>query len=841
VHALARRVLAAWVLAVSLVAAPAGAADAQVPPPQNPVFLPAELTVTNPPGQPVITPEQARVVTIVIWWMRESSRALRQENSIPLIETGAAKELDDSWMQGRLGSWAAEHAPRQVEAVSVALPRQYQFPAFFIAHLNSSGERTSTARFGQFLVFTRATGDGPWQLAIETFTRDYDSEALVLPNPDAEGYVPAAPVPNQPTGNVPRAVAEFLQHWFAAGAPPPGSPVVGTPDATSRGRGLFDRRHVAGIAVSDARFELPDRPQPDALFQIDSPSGFTLVCYSMHYAEVRDGSWWRPVGLHRSAAGEPPDGAYLRVRNPVLEQDCVVVNASSRITLVADQTAYEPRTAVAAPVPWFPIGAAGLALIGMVAMLVLVLRPGRRPATPASPTPYRQLGVDSRVRSLGTALAAGLVFAQVEGNLLLYVPLAGVAFAVLVSVWLGLRLWRRRRRAVIISARIEIPRTPDKIFDFVAALGNHLVWSTDLEAVEPLTAGPPGVGSRYRFRQRMGDDRRIEFVTEVIDYQPGWRFETVLDDGLHHQTTTYTLRPVKGGTEVTSALRIELGPLGALAGDESRSGVFKRFIKTRRLEGLQRLRAILTDPTGSAPPPGPPEGPPLKGPSLLKVAVVLSLVTGLVTLSRWWPLTLLCWVLEGFCLIVCIHEFAHFFEARRQGNHPDLPVLTGWTGAAVKPHPLPPTGVALAQMAAAGPIAGALAAAASLILYGQYHWSGFLWWAVGSSVVTLAQLYPLTGTDGQKFLAPSARWFAPVGLALGIGAYVILMLAGLSSVLLAAAVVIGIGARLAPVVRVPYSQASAPVGLSLGFGWAAVSLYTGFVLMIGVNWLLPLS
>ncbi len=806
-----------------------------------PVFVPAELTVTNPPGQPVITPEQARVVTNLIWVMREYSRALKQETSIPVIETGAAKELDDYWLRGQLGSWAAAQAPRQVEAISVALTRQYQFPAFFIAHLNSSGEKTSTERFGQFLVFTRATVDAPWQLAIETFTRDYDSEAMVLPQPDADGYVPAAPLPTPPTGNVPRGVAEFLQHWFTAGAPPPGSAIVGTPDARSRGRGLFNRTHVAGIAITDARFDLPDRPQPDAVFEIDSPSGISLLCFSMHYAEVRAGSWWRPVGLHWSQAGEPSDGAYLRLRTPVLEQDCVAVNASSRITLIADQTAYEPRTAAAAPVPWFPIGAAGLVLLGTVAILVLVLRPGRSPVIPASPIPFRQLGVDTRVRSVGTALAAGLVFAQVEGNLLLYIPLGGIAFAVLVIAWLGMRVWRRRRQAVTISASIEIPCTPDKIFDFVADPNNDLVLTPELEAEEPLTPGPPGIGSQYRVRQRLGDNRRIEFVSEVTDYQPGWRFETLLNDGLHHQTTTYTLRPVKGGTQVTSEVRIEAGPLAALTGDESRSGTFKQFFKARRVEKLERLRAILTDPSGSAPAPGPPEGPPLKGPSLLKVTVVMSLVTGLVTLSRWWPLTLVCWILEGLCLMVCIHEFAHFFEARRQGNHPDPPVLTGWTGAAVKPHPVPPTGVALAQMAAAGPIAGALAAAASLILYARYPWSGFLWWAVGSSLVTVAQLYPWTGTDGLKFLAPSARWFAPVGLVLGIGAYVILMLGGLTSVLLAAAVVIAVGARLAPVVRVPYSHASALVGLTLGLSWAVVSLYTGFVVMIGMNWLLPIS
>src|SRR5207245_2852414 len=342
-------------------------------------------------------------------------------------------------------------------------------PAFFIAHLNSSGEHTSTERFGQFLVFTRVTADAPWQLAIETFTRDYDSERLVLPRPDDEGYVPAAPLATPPAVNVPRVVAEFLQHSFMAGTPPPGSPIVATPDATRRGHILFDRTHVAGIAITDARVELPDRLLPDALFEIDSPSGISLLCFSMHYAEGRDGSWWRPVGLHWSQVGEPPDGAYLRLRAPVLEQDCVAVNAGARITLIADQTAYEPRIAVAAPVPWFPIGAAGLALMGMVAILVLGLRPGGHPASPTSPTP-------------------------------------------------------------------------------------------DLRRRAPRTSGPPGVCSRSRPPQGLGEARPIEFVAQVIDYEPRWRFETLLDDRPHHQTTPYTLRPVKAGTEVTSALRIELGP-----------------------------------------------------------------------------------------------------------------------------------------------------------------------------------------------------------------------------------------------------------------------------------------
>ncbi len=802
------------------------------------------LTATNPPGQPVITPEQARVVTATIWSLREYGRSHKDATWMRLIETGGAAELDAHWMRDEVASWTADRAPRPIENGPVAVPRQYQFPAFFIAHLASSTAEPGGDWYSEFLVFSRATAGEPWRLALEAFTVDYDRQLLVLPQPDAEGYVPPAPPPALSAEKVPQLLAEFWQHWATDGAPPPGSLIASTTDATTAGRKIFNSTHLAGIDVTGDRLELPDRLVQDGVFEINNLSGFSLVCFSMHYAQVRSGSWWRPVGLKWSQPGEPPNGPYLRLRAPVLEQDCVAVNTldgSPGIALIADQINEEPRSAIAAPQPWLPIGAAGLVIMGLVAVLILALRPGCGPATPASPTPLRQLGVDSRVGSAGTALAVGLVFAQIETTLLLYLPLAGVAVAVLVTAWLALRLWRRRRRAVTISASTEIPRTPDTIFDFIADLRNHLVWSPDLEAVEPLTPGPPGVGSQYRIRQRLGDDRRIEFVTTVIDYQPGWRFETLLDDGLHHQTTTYTLRPVKGGTHVTSALRVEPGPFGAVAGDQSRSGAFKRFFRARRVEGLERLRLILADPSGSAPPPGPPEGPPLKGPSLLKVAVVISLVTAVVTLIGWWPLTLACWVLEGYCLMVCIHEFAHFFAARRQGNHPDLPVVTQWVGAAVKPHPRPSTGVALAQVAAAGPVAGALAAAVSLTLYARYPWSGFLWWAVGSSLISVANLYPLTEADGLKFLAPSARWFAPVGLALGLGAYVILVLSGLASVLLAAALVIAVGARLAAVVRVPYMQASAPVGLTLGVGWLAALLYTGFVFMVGMNWLIPLG
>jgi hypothetical protein len=288
-----------------------------------------------------------------------------------------------------------------------------------------------------------------------------------------------------------------------------------------------------------------------------------------------------------------------------------------------------------------------------------------------------------------------------------------------------------------------------------------------------------------------------------------------------------------------------VGPLHALAGGDLRRAQVRRAA-ARRAEALERLRLILAEPDHEPPQPSQPPPATVRGPSLLKVSLVVTLVVGPATLvatrSGWWPLTMVGWIAEGWCILLCIHEFAHYAMARLVGENPRLPVVARTVEAAVELRRPPGSGLELSRISAAGPAAAALAAAASVTLYASFGWSGLLWWAAAVSLITLANLLPVADVDGNTFLGPSVRWIAPIGFGFGVGIYLLLVVIGLPSVLLAAAAVIALGASLAPFVRAgPYWGGAPAARLMLGMGWLAMFLYLGFVGVVGLNWLIPLG
>lgn len=829
-----RGLLAGWAIALGLAATIVPAhADAPSPPRTD---LPPVLTATNPPGQTVITPTQARAVTAVIWSLREYGRSQRDPSLVAAVETGAAAELDARWMRGELASTTADEAPRELGVVAVAVPRQDRLPAFFLAYVGPPGVHS------EFLVFTRTNANEPWQLALEAITQDIDRVPTALPQTDADGYVASAQSSPLATSDVPRQVLEFWQHWAAEGTPPPMTLIASTEVATSRGDSLYRQASLQRLVGASDRIQLSHRQGRGEIWEIDYPNGFGLTCFSLHYAEVRSGSWWRPVTLRRPRTGEPTAGPYLEITTPVLEQDCALVysfDAASGIALIADQVTDEPRSGVPVPQPWLPIGAGGLLITGSVIALIVALRPGTRRVVSSPVVPLGQVREDTMVRSAALMLARALAVAQVMAVLLILHPVFALELLIIVGGWLAWRLLRRR--GFTASATAVLPQSPDDVFAYVAHLPNHKDWSTELESVEPMTDGPAAIGAQYRLRQELGDGRRIEFVSTIVDLQPGACLATSIDGPSFRQTTVYTFRAVPTGTEVTSSITVKLGPLHSLAGDDLRKAHVNQ-VRARRAESLERLRVILADPNHAPAPRGQPQPALVKGLSLLKVSLVVTLAAILVTLNGWWPLTIGCWVAEGWCVLLCIHEFAHFFVARSLGENPRLPVVTRWVEAAVELRARPASGLALSRISAAGPVAVALGAAASVTLYASFRWSGLLWWAAAASLITVANLLPVANLDGSTFLGPSARWFAVLGVGFGVGVYVILVILGLPSVVLAAAAVIALGAGLAPFVRAgPYWQGAPGARLLLGLGWLAVFLYVGFVAVIGMNWLIPLS
>jgi len=78
------------------------------------------------------------------------------------------------------------------------------------------------------------------------------------------------------------------------------------------------------------------------------------------------------------------------------------------------------------------------------------------------------------------------------------------------------------------TQQIEIARSPEEVFAYVTDPAKLSTWQ-DVEDITQLTAGPPGVGTRFREIHKFGR-RRVE-ITEIVVYEPGRRFDIRMVDG----------------------------------------------------------------------------------------------------------------------------------------------------------------------------------------------------------------------------------------------------------------------------------------------------------------------
>jgi Zn-dependent protease len=110
----------------------------------------------------------------------------------------------------------------------------------------------------------------------------------------------------------------------------------------------------------------------------------------------------------------------------------------------------------------------------------------------------------------------------------------------------------------------------------------------------------------------------------------------------------------------------------------------------------------------------------------------------------------------GFVALILVHELGHFFEARRQGLRPSLPVFIPFLGAyvAIKDAPFDPWRNALISIW--GPIAGGLAACATLLLGEALDSRLLLALAYAGFFLNLFNLIPVGFLDG-GFVARSFR------------------------------------------------------------------------------------
>lgn len=124
-----------------------------------------------------------------------------------------------------------------------------------------------------------------------------------------------------------------------------------------------------------------------------------------------------------------------------------------------------------------------------------------------------------------------------------------------------------------VEESIIINRSPEDVFAFLAARKNDPVWMAavvESEWLEPAardTNAPMGIGRRGRMvMKNMG--RRLEYIDEVTDYEPGRRIAHRTVEGPIQLDTACLTEPAGDGCRATVVAETDSfvgGPLGKLA------------------------------------------------------------------------------------------------------------------------------------------------------------------------------------------------------------------------------------------------------------------------------------
>lgn len=100
----------------------------------------------------------------------------------------------------------------------------------------------------------------------------------------------------------------------------------------------------------------------------------------------------------------------------------------------------------------------------------------------------------------------------------------------------------------VIENSVEIVRSPEDVFDYLADQGNEVEWNPDCLRMDKLTEGPVGVGTKFRAKWKQGP----ELTTQCTRYERPrtWTYE---NGGPISVVLTVTLEPTEaGGTRLTS-------------------------------------------------------------------------------------------------------------------------------------------------------------------------------------------------------------------------------------------------------------------------------------------------
>ena len=139
-----------------------------------------------------------------------------------------------------------------------------------------------------------------------------------------------------------------------------------------------------------------------------------------------------------------------------------------------------------------------------------------------------------------------------------------------------------------VDASQQLPAEPQRVFDFVADLGNLPRWQTGIVSAELTSAPPVGIGSTaHVVRELMG--QRLAVDVTVTAYEPAHRLGLTSSASGIGVSAVLELQPASGGTlarftmEIT-AQNVFMKPMEGMAAGAASSDL---------ATSLDRLRAAL--------------------------------------------------------------------------------------------------------------------------------------------------------------------------------------------------------------------------------------------------------
>ena len=125
---------------------------------------------------------------------------------------------------------------------------------------------------------------------------------------------------------------------------------------------------------------------------------------------------------------------------------------------------------------------------------------------------------------------------------------------------------------------LSIRRPPEDVFDYVVDASKLTSWQIHKTSVEPLTDGPPRLGSRFRERTKPPGMKEFEQVVEFSEFERPSRLAVHIVEGPQPVDGTWTFTADgAGGTRVRCVVEGELRGPARFFGPLVKSGMARNF------------------------------------------------------------------------------------------------------------------------------------------------------------------------------------------------------------------------------------------------------------------------